>query len=76
MKIKIHVVGLGFVGLTTALAFAQKKLHISGVETNTVKLRLIKEGQVPFYEPMLKERLIIEKSRSFLDFNKNILLDK
>ena len=75
MKIKIHVVGLGFVGLTTALAFAQKKLHISGVETNTVKLRLIKEGQVPFYEPMLKERLIIEKS-SFLDFNKNILLDK
>tara|TARA_B100000787_G_scaffold100667_1_gene74337 strand:- start:236 stop:1456 length:1221 start_codon:yes stop_codon:yes gene_type:complete len=76
VKIKIHVVGLGFVGLTTALAFAQKKLHISGVETNTVKLRLIKEGQVPFYEPMLKERLIIEKSRSFLDFNKNILLDK
>ena len=76
MKIKIHVIGLGFVGLTTALAFAQKKLQITGVETNTKKLALIKKGQVPFYEPMLKERLIIEKNRAFLDLNKSILLDK
>ena len=76
MKITIHVVGLGFVGLTTALAFAKAKFNVFGIENDENKLRLIKRNIVPFHEPFLKERLIIEKNRSFLKFKKNIELDK
>ena len=76
MKIKIHVIGLGFVGLTTALAFAKKNFFVNGVEKDNLKLKSIKNGHVPFHEPVLKERLEIEKNRHFLEFRSNILLDK
>lgn len=54
----IAVIGLGFVGLTTALGFCEKSNHIvRGYDIEKSKVDLIKKGTVPFYEPNLPEML-------------------
>jgi len=53
----ITVIGLGFVGLTTALGFADKGHKVFGLEANRKKLESLKELKVPFYEPMLQDKL-------------------
>lgn len=54
---KIAVIGLGFVGLTTALGLASKGLEVSGFDNNNIKLDSIKKGDIPFYEEGLSEAL-------------------
>lgn len=51
------VVGLGFVGLTTALGFADKGHQVYGLEASPERLALIKNGKLPFLEPGLDEAL-------------------
>ena len=51
MNVSINVVGLGFVGLTTALRFCEKKFSTIFVENDSKKLQNIKNGIVPFKEP-------------------------
>jgi len=53
----ICVVGLGFVGLSMATVMAKKGLNVIGVENNEQKCSLIKQGQVPFFEPKLHDLL-------------------
>ncbi len=53
----ITVVGLGFVGLTTALGFAEKGNKVVGIEINSERRETIKAGIVPFYEKGLKKPL-------------------
>jgi len=73
---EINVIGLGFVGLTTALGFSHKKLKVIGVENNEEKLKKIKNGVLPFYEPFLKEKLKSSiKNRKIL-FRDKVILNK
>lgn len=53
----ITVLGLGFVGLTTALGFAEKGFRVYGVEADGRKAQALKAGNVPFHEPQLTEKL-------------------
>ena len=54
----IGVIGLGFVGLTTALGFAEKTGYpVWGYEKNESRQSAIASGCVPFYEPGLPEAL-------------------
>jgi UDPglucose 6-dehydrogenase len=53
----IGVVGLGFVGLTTALGLAAKGHLVVGFELNPEKRQALKSGRVPFHEPHLEEEL-------------------
>ena len=53
----ISVIGLGFVGLTTALGFADKGFNVKGYDINTERLAKIENGIVPFFEPGLDEAL-------------------
>ncbi len=53
----ITVVGLGFVGLTTALGFAFKGHTVYGIETDEDKREMIQTGRLPFYEPFMQEQL-------------------
>lgn len=61
----ISVVGLGYVGLPTAIFFAEKGFKVIGVEINLEKLNMIKQGISPLCELNLDSRLrkIIEKER-------------
>lgn len=53
----ISVIGLGFVGLTTALGLAFKGHTVYGIETNPSRRETIKSGILPFYEPHMQEAL-------------------
>ena len=54
----ITVFGLGFVGLTTSLGFAEYGHTVYGVEINPERLNTIRNGQLPFLEPGLDDALI------------------
>jgi UDP-N-acetyl-D-glucosamine dehydrogenase len=43
-KIRIAVVGLGYVGLPLAIAFAKKGLRVSGIDVDRDRLRCIRRG--------------------------------
>lgn len=54
----IGVIGLGFVGLTTALGFAHKTpWNVYGYEKDPARRRDLQQGSIPFYEPGLPEHL-------------------
>lgn len=54
---KISFVGLGPVGLCTAVCFATKDFAVIGSEMDVAKAKQIKSVNPPFYEPDLKELL-------------------
>jgi len=54
---KIGIIGLGFVGLSFASVLASKGYHVVGVDVDKEKLKIIKSGKSPFYEPKLNKTL-------------------
>ncbi|UPW84744.1 UDP-glucose/GDP-mannose dehydrogenase family protein [Lysinibacillus sp. Ag94] len=54
---RIAVFGLGFVGLTTALGFADKGFSVYGYDINKEHCAVISGGKVPFFEPGLDDAL-------------------
>lgn len=55
--ISVSVVGLGHVGLVTALGLAEMGWRVLGTDQDSRKLESIKAGEAPFYEPGLQELL-------------------
>ncbi|MBE6493690.1 MAG: nucleotide sugar dehydrogenase [Methanosphaera stadtmanae] len=71
----ITVFGLGFVGLTTALGFADKNNKVYGVEVSQERINTLNEGKLPFHEPGLDDSLIRNLNKNFFivdDLNKAI----
>jgi UDPglucose 6-dehydrogenase len=53
----ILVLGLGYVGLTTAIGFASKKNRVTGYDVDARKAARIQAGHVPFLEPGMDKAL-------------------
>jgi len=68
----IHIYGLGFVGLTTALALANKKLKIFGYDTDIKKVKELENGKIPFYEERLDNVLSRNLNKTFFLNRKKI----
>lgn len=62
----ITVVGLGFVGLTTALGLAEKGFKVFGFDKDVEKVREYSEKRVPFHEPGLQEMLSKHLGQNFI----------
>ena len=62
----VTVVGLGFVGLTTALGFAEYGHKVYGIEADPVRMAAIREGKVPFLEPGLDDALTRHLGKNFI----------
>jgi len=54
---RISVIGMGYVGLCTAIAFASRGYTVIASETDIEKVDKINRGMPPFHEPNLKEAL-------------------
>lgn len=65
----ISVVGLGFVGLTTATCFADRGIRVSGVDVDAAKVEMVSAGRAPFYEQGLEERLKRALKKKKLSFS-------
>ena len=62
---RIAVFGLGFVGLTAALGFADKGFSVRGYDINKDRRREIADGKIPFFEPGLDDALARNLGRAF-----------
>lgn len=62
----VTVVGLGFVGLTTALGFAEYGYKVYGLESDLERLATIQRGKLPFLEPGLDEALSRHLGKNFI----------
>ena len=62
----VTVVGLGFVGLTTALGFAEYGHKVYGLEANPERLVAIRQGELPFMEPGLDKALARHLGKNFI----------
>lgn len=61
----ISVIGLGFVGLTTALSFSYKGIKVFGYDLDSNKMTALKGGKIPFHEPHLEELLAKNINKNF-----------
>jgi UDPglucose 6-dehydrogenase len=61
----IAVFGLGFVGLASALAFAEKGFNVVGYDTNAERVDMLRAGKLPFHEPGLDEALVRHLGNKF-----------
>jgi len=56
-RLKVSVIGLGYVGLCTAVGFACKDYRVVSSDVDAGKVEKINEGIPPFHEPNLPEKL-------------------
>lgn len=53
----LSVIGLGYIGLPTAVLFAKAGIMVTGVDIKVDAVATINAGQLPFYEPALDSLL-------------------
>jgi len=68
----ILVVGAGYVGLVTAACLASKTNRVVCVDTDPKKLAKLAAGQIPIYEPGLKEIVDSAVANKYLSFELGI----
>src|SRR5579885_171209 len=52
---RISIIGTGYVGLVTGVCFADLGHHVTCVDSDTAKIKLLEAGKSPIYEPGLDE---------------------
>jgi UDPglucose 6-dehydrogenase len=65
---RIAVVGTGYVGLVAGACFAESGNDVVCVDNNQAKVRLLRRGKVPIYEPGLEELVRRNRAEKRLTF--------
>lgn len=69
---KISVVGTGYVGLVTGTCFAEAGVHVQCVDIDEKKIKGLKEGKLPIWEPGLQPLLDRNSKNGRLSFTTEI----
>jgi UDP-N-acetyl-D-mannosaminuronic acid dehydrogenase len=54
---KVAVIGLGYVGLTVAIAMAKVGFNVLGIDSDLDKIRMLENSEIPMYEKGITEAL-------------------
>ena len=68
---KISVIGAGYVGLVAATCFASFGLKVTCIDTSVDKINKLSIGEIPIYEPSLKELLFSAIEKQNIHFTTN-----
>jgi UDPglucose 6-dehydrogenase len=69
---KVAIVGLGYVGLTTALGLAKIGQSVIGVEINPERVSSLRAGKLPIFEPGLDSELVNSLQTGQLELTSSI----
>ncbi|MCE3255336.1 MAG: tuaD [Rickettsiaceae bacterium] len=69
---KIAIIGTGYVGLVSGVCFAKIGHDVTCVDNNAGKIELLQNGEIPIYEPGLKEILAEAAEARKISFTNNL----
>lgn len=69
---RVCVIGTGYVGLVTGVCLARIGHHVICVDNNEEKVKLMKSGQSPIYEPGLSELMQAATQSGHLEFTSDL----
>ncbi len=69
---RVCVIGTGYVGLVTGVCLAHIGHHVICIDNNEEKIKLMKSGQSPIYEPGLSELMHASMETGRLEFTSDL----
>ncbi len=68
----IAIVGTGYVGLVTGTCFAEIGVDVTCVDVDPAKIEKLEHGEIPIYEPGLKDMVLRNKQAGRLHFTTDL----
>lgn len=68
----ITIIGSGYVGLVSGICFADIGHQITCVDKDKRKIKILERGEIPIFEPGLKELLLKNKSAGRISFSTSL----